>query len=645
MPDTDQTETLPFANVFPEASEQDWLKRVEAVLKGDDFEKKLVSRTHDNLRIAPLYARAPHAPLVAGANAGEPWRVCVRVDHPVDVVAAAQAREDLEGGADALALVFPGGRSARSYGLPCDTVADLDAALAGVHLDLLDVRLDPAPAGRVHALSVAALVERRKLNPSRLRLDFGMDPVASLLLHGMVPWDWPAMAARLGETVTTLVQRGFNGPFLTVDLRPCHEAGASEGQELAAGLAQGVLYLRALENHGLTLDAARRAISFIVPTDADQFMGIAKMRALRKLWAGVEAACGLPPQALRINAETSWRMLTRRDPYVNILRASVATFAAGVGGADSITVLPFTQCLGLPDAEARRLARNTSIVMMEESNLWRVVDPAAGAGGFETLTEALAAKAWALFQEIEAEGGLVASLTAGKLQARIATVRAARMKALATRKEPLTGTSEFANLSEIAPRILDVPVSSIKVPEARAKTTHGLSTPEAIDALLKGANRAEVAPPLVGSLRAEPLVSNRHSEPFETLRDNADAVEQRTGKRPQVTLLTMGELADHAARLAFTRNFFEVGGFEVVVSQKPASSAALVCLVGSDAAYASEGANRAAFCIVAGNTVWLAGRPGELEAALTKEGVSRFVYAGCDVVEALTAAHNLVVER
>ena len=193
--------------------------------------------------------------------------------------------------------------------------------------------------------------------------------------------------------------------------------------------------------HGL--DAARDALSFLLVADADEFLSVAKFRALRRLWARVEEACGLAPKPIRLHAETAWRMTTRRDPWVNLLRTTVAAFSAGIGGADAVTVLPFTTALGLPDAFARRLARNTQLILLEEANLWRVADPAAGAGGFEALTDALCEKAWALFQEIEREGGIVESLARGSLQARIAAVRAAREKAVATRKEPITGTSEF----------------------------------------------------------------------------------------------------------------------------------------------------------------------------------------------------------
>ena len=176
-------------------------------------------------------------------------------------------------------------------------------------------------------------------------------------------------------------------------------------QELAYVLAVAVAYLRALESGGVALDQARRMIFFRLSADADQFLTIAKFRALRKLWARVEEACGLAPVPAFVSAETAWRMMTRRDPHVNMLRTTIAAFSAGIGGADAVTVLPFTAALGLPDRFARRIARNSQLLLLEESNLAKVSDPAAGSGGFEALTEQLCTAAWALFQEIERAGG------------------------------------------------------------------------------------------------------------------------------------------------------------------------------------------------------------------------------------------------
>ncbi|MGL5115692.1 MAG: methylmalonyl-CoA mutase family protein, partial [Beijerinckiaceae bacterium] len=315
--------------------------------------------------------------------------------------------------------------------------------------------------------------------------------------------------------------------------------------------------------------------------------------------------------------------------------------------ADSLTVLPFTLPLGLPDAAQRRLARNTNLVLLEEAALRRVVDPAAGSGGVEALTDTLCEKGWELFREIEAEGGLLISLVSGRLQGRITETRNIRTQAFAMRKEPITGTSEFAHLAEVSPEVFSVAMPKRTLPKARAKAKFGPGTVEAIAALARGATRAEAAPPLSGELSAEILPSLRWAEPFEALRDRADSYLAKTGVRPGVTLATLGPLADHAARLAFMRNFFEAGGLEVFVvdTAEVDAGARLVCLVGSDAAYAGIGAKAARKLKVKGRALWLAGRPGELEALLTKAGVKRYVFVGCDAVEALTVALNAVAER
>ena len=182
--------------------------------------------------------------------------------------------------------------------------------------------------------------------------------------------------------------------------------------------------------------------------DADQFLTVAKFRALRALWARVEQACGLAPKPAFVSAETAWRMMTRRDPWVNMLRTTIAAFSAGIGGADAVAVLPFTSAIGLPDRFARRIARNTQLLLLEESNIAKVADPAAGSGGIEDLTDKLCRAAWTLFQEIEAAGGAPAALERGLIQDKIAEVRAEHEAATAHRKDVLTGTSDFPNLSE-----------------------------------------------------------------------------------------------------------------------------------------------------------------------------------------------------
>lgn len=622
MNSADQSD-LPYLDAFPAPSEAAWRAAVDKVLKGADFEKRLVGRSADGIRIEPLYPAVSPRERAWRAEPGR-WHVAARLDHPDAAKANALALADLEGGADTLTLSFAGARAARGYGLVAQDVDTLDIALDGVMLDLIRLKLDPAPQGRVNALLLAALVEKRGLNPADLAIEFGLDPIGVLASDGSLAASWPEIGLRLAETVGALKERGYKGPFVSIDTRPYHEAGASEALELGTALATAVAYLRALEAQGMPLTEARDALAFTLVADTDEFITVAKLRAARLLWNRVQQACGLEPKPAAIHAETAWRALTKRDAHVNLLRGTIAAFSAGVGGADSITVQPFTAALGLADGFARRIARNTQLILLEEANLWRVADPAAGAGGFEALTQALCEKGWQAFQQIEQAGGMLVALTGGDLPRWLAEQRAARVKAVATRREPITGTSEFPNMRET-----DVTVLKI-APVAMASS------------IATGA-----------ALQAEPLPSSRLSEPFEQMRDKADALPQR----PVVFLATLGSIADFTARAGFARNLFEAGGFsapsgdgfardgatdlDALVAAYRASGAKLACLCGADAAYASEGAAAAEALVAAGATVWLAGRPTESEAALNKGGVSSFIFMGCDVVETLERAFTV----
>ncbi|MFY9291544.1 MAG: methylmalonyl-CoA mutase family protein, partial [Methylorubrum rhodinum] len=418
-------EDRPLAELFEPATAERWRQAVEAALKGGDFEKRLVSKTADGLRIEPLYA--PAEPTTQPVRAPGPWRLAQRIDHPDKEKAAAQALADLEGGADALVLVDAGAPAARGFGLDLTDVDGLDAALKSVMLPLIALRLEAGARGFEAAGLLRQLVERRGDDPAELDVDLGLDPLGVQAATGQAIDGWEA---KLAQALTDF--SGYRGRVALSDARPYHEAGASEVQELAAALATAVAYLRALEAGGHDLERAREAISVLLVADADEFLTIAKFRAIRRLWARIEEACGLEPKPLRVLAETAWRMMTRRDPFVNILRTAMASASAGLGGADSVTALPYTLALGLPDAFARRVVRNSQIVLVEESNLAKVSDPAAGAGGFEALTAELTEKAWAAFQEIEREGGIAASLASGALAGRIETVRKARERAVAT---------------------------------------------------------------------------------------------------------------------------------------------------------------------------------------------------------------------
>src|SRR6201991_3068110 len=294
--------------------------------------------------------------------------------------------------------------------------------------------------------NLADIIEARKIDPANVDLHFNYQALSTIAVRGSAAASWAEFEKPFGKVIADLIGRGFKGPFALADGRPVHDAGGSEAQELAFTLAVGLAYLRMMEAGGIGLDAARSALSFRLSADADQFLTLAKFRALRLLWARIEQACGLTPKPLFIAADTAWRMLTQRDAYVNMLRATMATFSAGLGGANAITVLPHTLALGLPDPFARRVARNTHLVLLEESNLAKVSDPAAGSGGIETLTRQLCEAAWSLFQEIEKAGGLFASLERNLLQRKVLAARVAREANIAKRRDVLTGASEFPNL-------------------------------------------------------------------------------------------------------------------------------------------------------------------------------------------------------
>ena len=611
---------LPLASDFPQASYDDWRKLVDGVLKGAPFEK-LTARTYDGVKIEPIYRRATSAPLVAGRAAAAPWQIMQRIDHPDPAKANATALSELENGATGLEIEFAGGPGARGFGVIDASPETLHRLLDGVMLDAgISIALNPV-LGRGNAgESLAAMIEARRIDPAKVDIRFNYQALSTMAVRGATPAAWQEMAAPFAKLVGGLISRGFKGPFALADGRPVHDAGGSEVQELAFALSTAVAYLRMLEAGGIALEDARAAISFRLVADADQFLTMAKFRALRLLWARVEAACGLTPKPAFIAAETAWRMLTQRDADVNMLRATMATFAAGLAGANAITVLPHTLACGLPDAFARRVARNTQLILLEESNLAKVSDPAAGSGGIESLTQELCNAAWSLFQEIEKAGGIFEALQQGSLQRQVAVTRSAREASISRRKDVLTGASEFPNLREIPVTVDDV--------------------------------KQVILPPPAATLSFAPLAPIRLAVPFERLRDRSDEILKRTGKRPQVFLANLGSASDFTARATFAKSFFESGGIEAIDSEGftdmarlaaayKASGADLVCLCSQDKVYAEQAADAARALQVAGTKhIYLAGRPGELEASLKNAGVDAFIFAGADAVAALENAYS-----
>ena len=602
---------LTLARNFPPADEAAWKALVEEALKGTPF-ASLRSRSYDGIAIEPLYPRAQGRSRIEGRVAGAPWAVTQRIDMPDAKAANAQAHDDLANGANAFTLVFEGAGGDYGYALPA-TGAAISQALDNVYLDAgIAIDLDLSMQSKDAAGLIATLVKARGLVAKDVTIRFGFGPIGGIAISGQSPLIWTDIAPIFAGLIRDLAAQDFAGPFAVADGRVIHAAGGSEAQELAFTLASAVAYLRAMEQGGIALDDASRFIYFRLAADQDQFLTVAKLRAIRKLWSRVEQACGLDPRPAFVAAETAWRMMTKRDPHGNIVRGTIAALAAAVGGADAVTVLPFSATLGIPDAFSRRVARNTQLILIEEANLHRVADPAAGSGAIEALTDQLCRVAWDLFQGIERAGGAAAALEAGLIQNEVASVRAEREANVARRKDALVGTSDFPHLAEDKVPVLGTPRLSIINSDDAALPRH------------------------------------RVADAFERLRDRSDDYLARHGTRPKVFLACLGRAADFNASASFAKSLFEAGGIEAVegnddnlAKRFTDSGAKLACLCSSDKGYAREAADAAKALAAAGaKHIYLAGKPGAHRAALESAGIGSFLHQGCDTLQVLNAAYD-----
>ncbi|HEX8093443.1 methylmalonyl-CoA mutase family protein [Jatrophihabitans sp.] len=607
---------LNLAGNFPPASREQWRSLVASVLtkSGVRFsdgtpEDALSYRNYDGLLIAPLYtaddlpdgvgleaAGLPgEPPFVRGAAAERPaWDVRQRVSDPQPAAANAAVLAELAGGASSIWLRL----GSSGVGAPVESLA---AVLDGVYLELAPVALEAGAETEAAAEALLRLAGDRGLAPGELAGTLGADPIGQAARTGTAP--------ELG-LLSRLAAAAAEYPRLlpaTIDASVYAEAGGSDSDELAIGVAVGVAYLRALIEAGLSIEAALAQLEFRYAVSADQWSSMAKLRAGRRLWGRVAELCGAPAgsRGQRQHAVTAAATLTRRDPWVNLLRATVGCFAAAVAGAEVITVAPFDSAVGLPDDFGRRIARNTQSILHDESGLARVLDPGGGSWYLESLTEQLAEVAWDKFTAIERAGGAVAALQSGALAGMLAASWQPRRDNIARRRDPITGVSEFAMPTE-------TPLS-----------------------------RPQPAQPAGGLPRV------RYAEPFEALRDRSDAQLAATGARPRVFLAAFGPVPAHTGRLAFARNLLAAGGIESVagtgepaelVAAFRAAGTGLALLCSSDAGYAEQAGPLAADLKAAGAAqVWIAGPPD-----LARGGVDAAIFTGCDAVAALDSMYQVV---
>jgi methylmalonyl-CoA mutase len=587
------------AGDFPAVTRAEWQQAAAAVLAksgtagGLDPEAALSRQTYDGIEIGALYTAEDAADLPSPGLPGrlpftrgstvEPagrWDVRQRHADPDADTTRIAIQDDLANGVSSVWLV------AGEAGVAID---DLATVLYGVDLARVPIVLDAGPRTIDAIDELSRLLRPAGVAPHDVRGSFGADPLGRQARTGV-----RADTTVLGE----LAARNREWPGMcvaTVDATIYHDAGASDADELGIATAVGVAYLRALTNAGLPVEQALQALEFRFAVTDDQFASIGKLRAARRLWGRVAQLCGASADARgqRQHAVSSAAMTTQRDPWVNLLCATIACFAAAAGGADAITTLPFDHAIGRPDAFARRIARNTQAILHDEASLARVIDPAGGSWYLESRTAALADRAWATFTTLESDGGALVALDNGSVAEFVSATRRAREGEIAHRRFPITGVSQFASPSQ--PPLLRSPW-----PDPAA---HG--------------DRA--------------LEPHRYAAGFEALRDRCDAVPER----PRIFLATLGPYAEYGPRASFAANLFRAGGFEVVqgvAEQFADSGASIACLCGSRDRYSSEGTDAATALRRAGaRMIWLAGAP-------VIDGVDNVVNAGCDALAVLRSA-------
>lgn len=593
----------------PMAGEERWLAEVDKALKGLSRDR-LTRTTEDGALIAPLYKREAGAVSRQLRPVQMPWTITTRIDLTDATAANHQLLDDLQGGAGGMSLVAASGRDPRGHGLPDLSAQTLEKVLQDVLLDLVEIRLemDEEPVAALQAM--AALVRQRGHEVNDVSVSLAIDPVGAGAVAGL-----SRAAAKEGVSAQSLIaglvsarsELGLHWPVISCDGRLWHDQGATGAQELGLVFATCLATFRSFETAGLMVEDWPAAVTVTLAAGADQQETLAKARAARMLWARILDVCGLPQEPLKLHMESSWRMLTRRDPFVNLLRNTVAGFAAAVGGADSLCLLPHTQALGLPDAFARRLARNTQSILLEESHLAQVADPAAGSGALESRTRGLVDASWSVLQSVEAQGDFSSAGTSNLIADMLAQARNHRLERLSRVADPLIGVSSYPNLAEVPVKVL-------------------APAPDLSD-----------------------LPFARDAAPFETLRDAAE--ECGAGDAAHVFLAPLGRLAQFSARAAFATNAFAAGGLRTTVPAEQAdlasvaanfkaSGCSMACLVGPDPLYQEKAVDLVAALKQAGAThVYLAGRPGDQAEALKAAGLDTALYAGCDLLSCLREAH------
>jgi methylmalonyl-CoA mutase len=696
---------------FAPAGYGDWHRLVESELKGESFDKRMFTPSYEGITLKAIYrpediANLPHlnsypgfAPFVRGSRAsgyaGQPWAVSQEIACSSPTEFNHAARNSLERGLKALNIVLdkatrsghdPDWAQAEEVGfggLSIATVDDLDRALDGIDLGTTSLFVRSGASAMPFAALLVALARQRHKAPGGLSGCIEMDPLGVLSHEGCLPQSLEGAYREMAALLSWASAAASGLQTICVHSRSWHEAGGHAAQELAFTLATGVEYLRQMHRRGLEAGTVAPRMRFAVTVGANFFMEIAKLRALRMLWSHAVAAAGGDDaaQRLSLHVRTSQWNKTSLDPHTNMLRTTIEALAGVLGGCESMQVGAFDEVIRQPDDFSRRIARNSQLILQKECELGRVTDPAGGSWYVEVLTAELAHRAWSLFQEVEALGGMEAALRAGFPQKTVAATATERIKAVHRRRDSIVGVNQYANPKEQA---LERPAADVeafykrRVLQVTSYRTNledsddervlqkltkviDLKSPQVFEACVEaaaaGATLGEIARAIrihdSPCSRIAPVRITRAAAGFERLRAAADR--HATGQnvqRPRVFLCNMGALADYKARADFSRGFFAAGGYDVIspegfgAPEEAArafglSKAAIAVICSTDEKYPAlvPPLARAIREQRKDVIIVLAGLPAGQAEACKKAGVDEFVHIRADALKLLTAFH------
>ncbi len=693
---------------FPPHTYEQWRAAAEALLKGAPFEKKMLTPLHEGITLQPIYRREDvmglsHAGSLPGLGSrvrgrrasgyiATPWLISQELVCATPAEFNRVALHELENGQNELNIPLDEAvRSGRDPdhscvgevgrgGLSLSTVGDLGQALRGIHLDMVSLYFRTGTAALPMATLLFACAEKLGFPLAKITGCLEADPLGNLAIRGelaislQTAWRNIAILTKFADAHVPGLQT------LAVQGHPYADSGATAVEELGYVIATAVEYIRQMEAQGVAPATTANHMRLCLSVGGNFFVEIAKLRAARLLFERVVEVFGAQSRTcgVHIHARTATWNKTFYDPYVNMLRTTTEAFAAVLGGCDSLHVSPFDEVIRLPDEFSRRIARNTQIILAEECDLTHVVDPAGGSWFVESLTDQVAAKAWEIFQGIEAAGGMTKALEAGLPQKQVAASSAKKARAIAQRRDIIVGTNMYPNATErpLEKREPNYPAifrdRSLQTAEfrkaadstARDKALAAFSAavlagsdetvPLGIAAFEAGATLGEVTRSLwsgEGSFaRATPVVRRRAAEPFEQLRKTSERLLEQTGSLPKIFQANIGPSRTYRARADWTSAFFQVGGFEVLndtdfqgvadaVEAAKKSGAKIIVITGTDDTYAEQAAPLAEALKAAlpDAKVLLAGAPGDNEAAWRQAGVDDFVHVRVNTYDMLKA--------